>query len=310
MNQRPDYIKMFLSYLKDEMAYSPLTLTVYEASLGHWLDFLGCDSAGLDPASVKVNDMRAWVASMSRAGLTAGTIKNRLSAVRSFYRFLVKRHGAPENPAANVRINRREKALPKFIDTYEMAGVMHTLEDESLAEEFVPVRDLLIVDMFYQTGIRASELMGLTMARVDLARAEIKVLGKRNKERVIPVADTLMSTIRHYLKLCPPHTGADAPFFVSEDGEPLKYHHIYKIVRKSLDGRVSSTRRSPHVLRHTFATDMLNGGADLTSVQKLLGHNSLATTQIYTHVSLNELYENYNRAHPRAKTSQTVKTKG
>ena len=302
MGNTADIFAQFLSYLNDELAYSPRTVELYRSGLDTWLGFLSTEVSDFDPSTVTVNDIRAWVASMSRKGTTAGTIKHRLSSVRSFYRFLIKRHGFKSNPAASVRINRRQKPLPKFIDTNEIATVLDDMENQaSIKHDFCSVRDTLIVEILYQTGMRASELTGLTDQRVDFARDEFKVLGKRNKERIIPFGHGMKELIETYLALRPAHTDNQQAFFTDEEGKSLNYNRIYYIVRQSLDGRVSSPKRSPHVLRHTFATDMLNGGADLSSVQKLLGHTSLATTQIYTHVSLNELYENYYRAHPHAR---------
>lgn len=298
----PDnFIDAYLNYLRDELAYSPLTLRVYSNSLEYWRSFIVGENGALDPQTVTLNDIRAWVAQMGRQNLSTATIKNRLSAVRSLYQFLIKRYGIKINPAASVRINRRQKPLPKFIDSGEIASVLDTMDIEAhVSCDFESVRDDLIVNMLYLTGMRASELVGLTDSRVDCTRNELKVLGKRNKERVIPFGNTLLEQIAKYVSLRPVSPSPGQPFFTTSNGEALKYHQVYRIVRQSLDGRVSSPKRSPHVLRHTFATDMLNGGADLTSVQKLLGHNSLATTQIYTHVSVSELYENYRRAHPRA----------
>lgn len=301
MEERKSAIDAFMAYLKDELAYSPLTRGLYRGGLDKWLDFLKVDESNLQPENITVNDIRAWVASMSAQGLSTGTIKHRLSAVRAFYRFLIKRRGFSSNPAADVRVKRREKPLPKFIDTGEMSAVLDVLDDEaSVARDFENVRNALIINMLYQTGMRASEIVGLTDERVDLQRSELKVLGKRNKERVIPFGNNLKMLIENYISLRPRNNALGESFFVDSEGLPVNYRKVYSIVRRALDGRVSSTRRSPHVLRHSFATDMLNGGADLTSVRKLLGHTSLSTTQIYTHVSIGELYENYFRAHPRA----------
>lgn len=302
MEDHNSYIAGFMAYLNEELAYSPLTVSTYRADLRHWLVFEGVDhSKPFNPADVTVNDIRAWVADMSRKGLSTATIKQRMASVRSFYRYLIKRHGFTANPAASVRINRRGKTLPKFIDTGELAAVLDSMDDEAAASQsFDDIRNDLIINIFYQTGMRSAEILSLTDDRVDLSRCEFKVLGKRNKERVIPFSENMRRLIEQYLSVRPANGGTGSPFLTDSKGLPLKYPKIYRVVRDALDGRVSSTRRSPHVLRHTFATDMLNGGADLTDVRQLLGHSSLATTQIYTHVSLNEIRENYNRAHPRA----------
>lgn len=295
-------IDRFIEYLRTELAYSPLTLKVYRTDLTDWKNFVAHDNDGtadFDPMSITTNDTRAWVASLGRRGLTGGTIKHKLSAVRSLYNWMIKRHGALSNPAARVTVNRREKPLPKFIAPAEMNRVLTELDEET--EGFTSLRNSLVLNLLYQTGMRASEMVNLTDERVDTARSELKVLGKRNKERLIPFGDSLKSLIDNYRAVRPAAIAPGQPFLVDEDGAPLNYNRVYAIVRNALDGRVSSSKRSPHVLRHSFATDLLNNGADLTSVRKLLGHESLATTQIYTHVSVAELRDSYQRAHPRAR---------
>lgn len=295
-------IASFLDYMKDELAYSHHTVTSYKVDLEAWCEFIAPDNPEFNPADVTTNDIRAWVAAMGRQGMAPATIKRKLSSVRALYRYLIKRHGAAANPAANVKVNRRRKSLPKFIDSAEMANVLDRMDSDAVvSDDFNTVRDDLIINMLYQTGMRASELVALTDGRVNLERCELKILGKRNKERVVPFGPGLAALIEHYLSLRSITRADDNAFFTTDDGTPMNYGKLYNIVRKALDGSVSSTKRSPHVLRHSFATHMLNGGADLTSVRKLLGHVSLATTQIYTHVSVSELYENYRRAHPRAK---------
>ena len=296
------FVDAFLTYLSDELAYSSHTLTVYQIGIDNLCSFLSSGNDEPDFASISVNDIRGWVATMSRRGLSAATIKNRLCSVRALYRYLIKRHGFVANPAASVKINRREKPLPKFIDSGEIAHLLDTMDAEAeVSKDFVSVRDNLILNMFYQTGIRASELVGLTDRMVDRARGELKVLGKRNKERIIPFGNELSDMISHYRTLRNETAGASEAFFVRPGGEPLYRALVYKVVRGSLTAAdVASSRRSPHVLRHSFATDMLNDGADLNAVQKLLGHQSLATTQRYTHISYRELQQNYKLAHPRA----------
>lgn len=301
-----DLITSFLEYVGLELASSPLTVDTYRRDLRYWREYVERTAGEFDPFDIKVNDVRAWVAEMARAGLSGATMKQRLSAIRAFYRYLIKRHGATENPATSVKINRREKVLPKFIDTAEMSAVLDTLDDEAaMTEDYQNILDDLIVNILYQTGMRAAEITGLTDARVDLDARQFKVLGKRNKERFIPFGEPLARCIERYLSVRNVSSLSDDAFLVKEDGTPLKYHHVYGAVRRALDGRVSSVKRSPHVLRHSFATDMLSGGADLMSVRQLLGHASLATTQIYTHLSPGEIYDNYLRAHPRAKSPKT-----
>ena len=187
--------------------------------------------------------------------------------------------------------------------------MIDSLDDDSMAlDDFETVRDALIVNMLYTTGMRAAELVDLDDGKVDCLACELKVHGKRNKERIIPFGKELKEMITRYRQIRNSTIGNSAPadpFFVRPDGKRVYYQLVYRVVRRTLSAaRVSSSRRSPHVLRHSFATDMLNDGADLTAIQKLLGHNSLATTQRYTHLSYRELQQNYQLAHPRAQKKE------
>lgn len=299
----------FIEYMRSELNRSPRTVASYGAVLDEWCAFtLGAtsDKSLFNPLEVTVNDIRAWIVSMSSAGVSARTLKWKLSALRSFYAYLCKHHGATSNPAAEVTVARVRPALPSFIAEEEINS---TLDAETPAEDadFTEVRNHLIVTMFYETGMRASELVGLRDDAVDLSRSELKVLGKRNKERIIPFGEKLAEMICQYRSLRARTTGMDVTeeFFTRADGRNVYYGLVNKVVHKALDGRVNSPRRSPHVLRHSFATDMLNNGADINAVQKLLGHASLATTQIYTHITYRELQNNYSLAHPRAKKRRT-----
>lgn len=298
-------IAQFIEYMRCELNRSPRTVASYGDVLDEWRAFtLGDDPdpSSFDPLQVTVNDIRAWIVSMSSAGVSARTLKWKLSALRSFYTYLCKHHGATSNPAAEVVVARVHPSLPSFIaeDEINLALKADAPADGS---DFTDVRNHLIVTMFYETGMRASELVGLRDEAVDLSRSELKVLGKRNKERMIPFGDNLAEMIRRYRSLRSRTTGIDATdgFFTRSDGRDVYYGLVNKVVHGALDGRVNSPRRSPHVLRHSFATDMLNNGADINAVQKLLGHASLATTQIYTHITYRELQNNYSLAHPRAK---------
>lgn len=302
MRQTPDIVECFLKYVAEELAYSPLTVSTYRRDLKYWKDYVEAGAGSFVPSDITVNDIRAWVAHMGREGLAAVTMKQRLSAVRAFYRYLIRRHGAEANPAASVKINRRQKTLPKFIDSGEIARVLDSMEAEAVTTaDYDAVLDSLIVNILYQTGMRSAEILALTDSRVDMSQCSFKVIGKRNKERIVPFGPNLAALLNEYthLRPAPAAASADNAFLLDRNGEPLKYGRVYRTVKHALDGRVSAVRKSPHVLRHTFATDMLNGGAELTSVRQLLGHASLAATQIYTHVTAGEIYDNYRRAHPR-----------
>lgn len=282
------------------------TVTAYKRDLADLCEFLGAgaaDGADFDPKSVTTNDLRAWMAHMSENGLSPVSIKRKMSSVRTFYRYLARRHGLDTNPTRGLRSIRAPRTLPAFIDSSQLNGVIDTaVDDADQCDDFTTLRDDLIVTMLYTTGLRASELVGLLDCDVDTRRCELKVLGKRNKERIVPFGDELSAMIDTYRKARRHATACSTTdtFFVREDGEPIYYRLVNRVVHAALDGNVTSQRRSPHALRHSFASDLLNNGADLNVVRKLLGHASLASTQIYTHVSYRDLQNNYKHAHPRA----------
>lgn len=292
-----DYVKSFLEYIRCELNLSACTVSAYENDLTAWADFAtGGKPEQLQPLDVTTADLRTWMAHLSASGVSRLTIRRKISALRSFFKYLCARHGAAVNPAAELRSARPPKDLPVYIRPDELNSVIDSGLD---ASDFDAVSRELIVSMLYSTGIRCSELMNLKDADVNLSRGELKVLGKRNKERIIPFGSELAAMIEKYRALRPSGPGPDGEFFTRADGRALYRKAIYNMVHSALNG-VHSQRRSPHVLRHSFATDMLNNGADLNSVSKLLGHASLATTQIYTHVTLRDLQNNYQLAHPRA----------
>lgn len=292
-----DYVKSFLEYIRCELNLSACTVSAYENDLTAWVDF---STAGkpdrFQPFDVTTADLRTWIAHLSSSGLSRVSIRRKVSALRSFYKFLCSRQGASVNPAAEIRTARPPKDLPVYVRPDELNAVIDSGLD---AMDFKDVSRELILSMFYSTGIRCSELMTLKDSDVNIAQCELKVLGKRNKERIIPFGSELAELITRYRNLRPSGPGPNGEFFTRANGQALYRRAIYNIVHSALS-EVHAERRSPHVLRHSFATDMLNNGADLNSVSKLLGHASLATTQIYTHVTLRDLQNNYQLAHPRA----------
>lgn len=290
-------IESFLEYIRCELNLSACTVSAYGNDLREWADFAtGGKPETLVPDDVTTGDLRTWIAHLSAQGMARRTIRRKVSALRSFYRYLCARCGATANPAAELRTARPAKELPVYVRADELNPIINAGMD---ATDFEDVRNELILTMFYSTGIRCSELLTLKDNDVDLHRGELKVLGKRNKERIVPFGDELNAMIARYLDIRPCGSGPDGELFTRPDGRALYRKAIYNIVHSALGG-VHATRRSPHVLRHSFATDMLNGGADLNAVSRLLGHASLSTTQIYTHVTLRDLQHNYQLAHPRA----------
>lgn len=308
-NTENNNVARFIGYISHELNYSARTVKSYETILNEWLEFTAAeadiDRREIDVRLVTADDIRLWTADMASRGITPQTVKWKMSALRSFYSYMCRYHGMTSNPAADVILAVVPKRLPSFIMEREMMTALS--DDGTDPDNFTDVRDLLILTMLYETGMRASELTGLEDADVDLARGEIRITGKRNKERVVPFGPRLARSIEQYRALRTETVGTSATdtFFVRPDGRPIYYGLLNRIVHKHLDGNVSAAKRSPHALRHSFATDMLNNGADITAVQRLLGHSSLATTQIYTHITYRELQNNYKLAHPRAQKTNS-----
>ncbi len=298
------YTRDFEQYLKNELNLSPHTVKAYTDDLGKFIDFcIGTTSDTFDPTAVTSADIRAWIAELSADGIEARSIKRKTSSLRSFYRYLARRHTITADPTTRLSSIKPPQVLPRFIAKDQTAAVLDNLREETDDGDFVGIRDELIVNMFYDTGMRAAELIGLSDCDVDTTLCQLKVMGKRRKERLIPFGNELAALIDTYRRLRADITGLSSTdtFFVRPDGQPLYYGLVNRVVHRALDGNVTSPKRSPHVLRHSFATDMLNSGADLNAVQRLLGHASLSTTQIYTHITTRELQNNYQLAHPRAK---------
>lgn len=287
----------FITFIRGEMALSERTVASYTSNLHLWREFMGAHYGPYhDPRLTTVNDIRLWVAEQSGRGIAPASIGRRLSTLRSFFRYLCERHSLQANPAADLPAMRAPRPLPKIIRPEETAKILNAPFDRT---DFTEVRNRLILLTLYTTGIRASELTSMLDVNVDALRGELKVLGKRNKERIVPFGDELSRMINLYRTLRP--IPARGTFFTETDGSPVPYRRVLALVSGSFAGRVKAAYPTPHALRHSFATDMLNDGASLSSVQQLLGHASLATTQIYTHLSYSELQHNYQIAHPRAK---------
>jgi integrase/recombinase XerC len=291
-------IDSFLEYLRLERNYSERTIVSYETDLREFEEYFQEVDAGLDFKKIDADIVRRWMVHLMDEGRAATSVNRKLSTLRSFYRFLLRRKEVVINPMLKVVGPKKKKPLPFFVREKDMDRLL----DESLFEEgFEGCRDRLILEMFYATGMRLSELIGLNDADVDLSARLIKVTGKRNKQRLIPFGDEMEEDLLIYIKVrnetLPEGTKA---FFVRKNGMRMYPLQVYRLVRKSLSKVVTLKKRSPHVLRHTFATAMLNGKAEMRAVKELLGHESLVTTEVYTHTTFEELKKVYELAHPRA----------
>ena len=289
----------FLKYLAAERNYSSATIRSYAKDLSMFQEFLEEQNPNASWTAVEAEDVREWVIYlMDEQKMAASSVNRRLSAMRSFYKYLRRVGRVSINPMEKVVAPKKKRPLPYYVRESEMDRLLElTAEDRS----FKGIRDRLVLMMFYETGIRRAELLGMTDASVDLVTKQIKVTGKRNKQRIIPFGEELENEIKAY-QIAREETLGQRTFpalFVTEKGTAMNEKQVSKIVKENLSKVTTIKKRSPHVLRHSFATAMLNNKADLTSIQKLLGHESVSTTEIYTHVSFEELKSEYKNAHPR-----------
>ena len=291
-------INEFLNYLKFERNRSDLTIKNYGEDLRAFKEFYGNLEGCHSWKSVDSDIIRDWMESMMDKGNNATSINRRLSALRSFYRFALARKLVDKDPVHGVTGPKKGRPLPQFLKENEMDRL---LDAESWTESFEDVRDRTIIMTFYETGIRLSELIGLDDSMVDFSNRQLKVTGKRNKQRVIPFGEELLAAFRDYMKCRDKEVDWQSDtLFVSAKGQRMTSSQVREAVRKNLSKVCTLKKRTPHVLRHTFATAMLNNKAGIESVKKLLGHESLSTTEIYTHTTFEQLKREYYSAHPRA----------
>ena len=288
----------FLNYLRYERNRSDLTIRRYGQSLRDFESFFKNRDSQLSWESVDSDVIRDWMESMMDKGDMASTVNNCLSAVRSFFRFALSRGLVEWDPAYAVRGPKKRKPLPQFVREEEMNRLIDT--EQIWGDDFDALRARTIIILFYETGIRLAELVGLNDEDVDFMSHQLKVTGKRNKQRIVPIGNELELTLKDYLRARETLPRLDGALFIDNKGRRIRREQVSNIVRRYLSMVTTLKKRSPHVLRHSFATAMLNNGAGLESVRKLLGHESIATTEIYTHTTFEQLKRVYENAHPRA----------
>jgi len=293
------WIDSFLEYLRSDRGYSPLTVRKYGDSLVAFQKFFEGLDKTLTWSTVDASVVREWIVFMlDEEGKDVSTVNyGGLSPLRTFYKYLRRMGWADANPMEKVVAPKMPKKLPSFVREADMDRLLDEMKEDT---SFEGIRDRLIVMMFYETGIRRAELLSLKDADVDLRAMQLKVTGKRNKQRIVPFGEELKGEVEQYLSAR--HELLESipeRLFVKKDGKPVSYAKVGEIVKKNLSLVTKQKKRTPHVLRHSFATAMLNNDADLGSIQKLLGHENLATTEIYTHLSFEELKNVYKNAHPR-----------
>ncbi len=292
-------IQQFTDYLKFEKRYSQHSILAYQTDLGQFAEYMRHGFDIQDIASISPAFVRSWLASMKDEGLSARTINRKLSALKSWYRFLRKQGVEVRNPLATITGPRAGKKLPAFASEDEIRQLLHDLE---FPDNWMGRTERMVLQLLYQTGMRRAELLQLQERQVDAGQRVLRILGKGNKERLIPVSAHLLQELEGYMaakrrELEEPNCQV---LLVNEKGRPLSAKAVYNLVVKYL-GQVSTLSvRSPHVLRHSFATHLANAGADLNAIKELLGHSSLAATQVYTHNTIEKLKDIYRQAHPKA----------
>lgn len=294
-----DHKESFLQYLLVEKRYSSHTIISYRSDLEQFSAFLGALGHSGALADISSLEVRGWIVSMMENGLSAVTVHRKISCLRIFFRYLRKEGLAMHNPMDRIVLPKRSRKLPVFVAEESLNNLLDKFE---FGEDFRGVRNRTIIEMLYLTGMRRAELIGLRNRDIDLDSSVLKVTGKRNKQRIIPVLDAFKSRIAEYTALRDQlfHSGDDDWFFLTDSGNKLYDKYVYNTVKGYLTMVTTIEKKSPHVLRHTFATHMLNHGADLNSIKELLGHANLSATQIYTHNTFEKLKEVYKQAHPRA----------
>jgi len=287
----------FLKYLKFEKRYSAKTILAYQTDLQQFQDFLTEGFDGVPSAEANHGIVRSWVVSLVESGLGAVSVNRKIACLRSYFKFLIKQDIVAKDPMAKIKILKTKKKLPHFVQEAEMVTA---LDQTNFGNDFDHLRDQLVLELLYGTGMRLSELIGLKDSSVNLRDRTLKVLGKRNKERVIPFTASLVQLIEAYRKIRDREVGRKNDFLmVMKTGESLYPMMVNRIVKKYFKNS-NLEKKSPHVLRHTYATHLLNHGAEINAVKDLLGHSSLAATQVYTHNTMEKLKKVFDQAHPKA----------
>ncbi|OEK07255.1 integrase [Roseivirga misakiensis] len=292
-------VDSFLKYISFEKRYSKHTVQSYQNDLEQFQSYICHHFKTEDLSQATQLMVRSWILSLMDSGISSRTVNRKIASLRSFFKFLVSRGQVTENPTSKVRSLKTQKELPSFADEQEFSNYLNS---DVFADSFEGRRDQLILEIFYGTGIRQAELLGLKTSDLDERNSTIKVLGKRNKERIIPISRSLLGLIEKYIHEKNHVFSHDQNSFliVNNSGSQAYPMLIHRVVKKYLTDISSLDKKSPHVLRHTFATHLLNKGADLNAVKDLLGHSSLAATQVYTHNSLEKLKSVFDQAHPKA----------
>ncbi|MFM7510487.1 MAG: tyrosine-type recombinase/integrase [Bacteroidota bacterium] len=291
-------IELFIEHLKFERRLSPHTQTAYRSDLFDWAQFLVQEMSVEQISQVNSSFIRSWLASLREAGVTPRSIIRKISTLKSFYKFLIRKEVLLTSPMTQITAPKMGRSLPVFIKEEEAVALGELVSISS--EDWKGMNTRLLITLFYFTGMRLSELINLKDQQVELNRGQLKVLGKGNKERILPLHAEVMQVIRDYILQRNQLFEQREPYLLlTEKGKKMYPRYAWQLVNHILDAATTVQKKSPHVLRHSFATHLLNNGADLNAVKELLGHSSLAATQVYTHNTIEKLKEVHKKAHPR-----------
>ncbi|MES2374085.1 MAG: tyrosine-type recombinase/integrase [Bacteroidota bacterium] len=295
----PQYpqLQAFLDYLKFEKRYSQHTLISYQNDLEQFFAYLASQFDAPPVDKITAMFVRSWLAEMKEDEISSKTINRKISSLKSFFKYEMKTGGLKQTPMATVTAPKVSKRLPVFVEQKDMATLFDYVE---FSDDWKGRTERLVLRLFYSTGMRLSELINLKESQLDPSHSQVKVLGKGNKERIIPISKELVADLQLYVEDKPVKDTGILNVFVSEKGKPLQPRSVYSFVKHHLSQVTTIQKKSPHILRHSFATHLMNNGAELNAVKELLGHSSLAATQIYTHNTIEKLKEVFKKAHPKA----------
>ena len=289
----------FLQFLQVEKRYSLHTIRSYQNDLDQFHSYLSENGIPDNPGEITSHQIRAWIVSLMESGISSVSVHRKISCLRGFFRYLRKEGIVKNDPLEKVVLPKRKKTLPVFVAEESLNTL---LDNNNFGDDFSGLRNRTIIEMLYFTGMRRSELTGLQNKDVDLQGATLKVTGKRNKQRIIPLTKPFIIRLKEYIRSRNEvaETGNEGWFFITDKGNKLYDRFVYNVVKEYLSMVTTIEKKSPHILRHTFATHMLNRGADLNAIKEFLGHANLSATQVYTHNTFEKLKKIYKQAHPRA----------
>lgn len=289
-----NYIKDFIAYIKIERRYSPKTAEAYQRDITQFFSFLNNETIAV--SDIKHLHIREWIVTQMNDGISARSINRKISSLKSYFKYLILKEIVAQNPLNKIINPKTAKRLPVFVDEKSIENLFNI---NHFPDDWTGKRDKLLIEILYQTGIRRAEIIGLKDTDIDTYNAQIKVTGKGNKERLIPVSQSLLLEINAFRQIKKNEDILCESLLINNKGKTLLPQDVNAIVKKYLGLMTTIDKKSPHVLRHTFATHLLNKGADINAVKELLGHSSLAATQVYTHTTIEKLKEIYKQAHPR-----------